>query len=566
MKKRALSLMLLFAISFGLVSGCKSNNKDNDQTVLVVDNKDIIATIDGVNYSADQIFDSMINLNSNVDYIYEKLQDLLIKTIIPVSDSTRSRILYAIESWKEEIKQSATISGKSYKDSLKEALEKENVSSEEELIEKRIFELQKQIIASDYADKVNNQNYESFAVNGMVYHISQILVKVSTNGNSDAFGVSISEETAKKLYNVANSLLKGESFYNVAIQYSDDSNTKNKGGDMGLVTLNDATSSSLPTELKYALASYSIYLENANISHPEYLNTVYSNGIETIPQEYVDMLNELSKDESTHINTNVSGTSSTYTSSRTYARNIIFNNLFNSRTFRFIQSGQSENVKEMTNIKMPVYDSSKFSSTQSTQNILTNDSGYPILVVRSDSGIHFISINMSGFASANDLKKYYSKEEDLTDNFLSYIEKASDESDKSDRLSKLETLVNDYSMMKITGNSNLTGNDSISNYNMFNYYLENGYNGRSFEIVNEKIKNLVLQYINSIIENEKLKINNQFTSEYLNHSNKVWYTDYDLVTKEIPLLDCLRKDSEGQYRCVYTYKDGFKSHNSGGDE
>ena len=378
MKKKMLSLVMLFALSIGFIGGCKKDNSGDEQAVLVVDGKEIVATINGVNFSADEVFENLSSLDGSAKYLYEKLNDLMIKTIVPVSESMRSKINNEVEKWKKEIKDNATINGKSYNDSLKEALEKEEVSSEEELVEKKIFELQKQIILNDYTSKVKNENYNNFILNGNIYHISQILVSVSTNGNSDAFGVGISESAAKRLYNVVNSLLKGESFYNVALQYSEDNNTSSNGGDMGIVTLNDATSSNFPEEVKYALASYSIYLENANITHPEYLDDVYENGIETIPQKYVDLLGEIYKDDTTRYINNVDSSSNTITStiSRMYGKNIIFNNLFNSRTFRFIQSNESNDVKEMSNIKMPVEDSPKFSSTTSTQNILTNYEGY----------------------------------------------------------------------------------------------------------------------------------------------------------------------------------------------
>ena len=566
MKKRLLSFIMLFSLGLGFIGGCKKDD-NKEQAVLIVDGKEIIATVDGVNYSANQIYESLLTLDSSADYIYEKLDDLLIKTIVPVSDSMRSKINNEVEKWKNEIKDNATVNGKSYKEALKEALEKENASSEEELIENKIFALQKQIIANDYSSKTKDISYENFILNGKIYHISQILVNISTNGNSDAFGVSISESAAKKLYDVVNSLLKGESFYNVALQYSDDYNSKNNGGDMGLITLNDAISSSLPAELKYALASYSVYFENADLDYPEYLNEVYENGIETIPQKYIDLLGEIYKDDSTkYINTDVTGTNSTYTSSRVYGKNIIFNNLFNSRTFRFIQSNETTDVKEMSNIKMPVMDSSKFSPNTSAQNILTNENGYPILVVRSDSGIHFVSISMSAYADQELLKTYYAKKVNYDDEVVSYLEKSLSDSDKTSRLEKLETMAQDYSMYKITNNSSFSGNDTYKQYNMFKYYLENGYNGTRFSIVNETIKNIVNNYINDKFVYENQKIKNQFSQNYLEHSNKVWYTDYDMVTKEIPILDCLEKDTEGKYKCTYTYKDGFESYEAGGAE
>lgn len=561
MKKKVLLFIMLFAMGLGFVSGCKDDK--TDQSILVVDGKEIVATINGVNYSADQVYDNLINLDDNANYVYEKLNDLLIKNIVPVSDSNRSKINNEVEKWKKDIQENATINGKSYKEALNEALKEENVASEEELIEKKIFELQKQIINNDYSSKNKKDDYSEFVINGKVYHISQILVSVSTNGNSDAFGVNVSESAAKKLYDVTNALLKGEKFYNVALKYSDDSNTKDNGGDMGLVTLNDATSTSFPSELKYALASYSVYLENASLTHPEYLNDVYQNGIEAISQKYIDLLGEIYSDGSTQY---VYSSPQLNSTSRVYGRNVIFNSLFNSRTFRFIQSNETTNVKSMNNVKMPVEDSSKFSTTVSTQNILMNDEGYPILVVRSDSGIHFVSISMSPFNSEETIKKYYAKDVDYSDSFTSYIEKSISDTDKDNRLEKLNTMSSDYQMYKITNNSSFTGNETFKQYDMFMYYLENGYGRNKFEIVNEKIKKIVLSFIESKQNYENVKIVNAFDENYLIHANNAWYTDYDIVTKEIPLLSCLDRDEEKKSKCAYTPENGFKTRTVGGGE
>ena len=323
MKRRLLSFIMLFAVSFCFINGCK-NKEDEKQSILVVDGKEVIATINGKNYTADEVYSDLINSDSSAEYLYEELEDLLIKTAVPVTSSMRNRIVNEVEKWKKDVKENAAISGTSYKDALKSALDEEGVKSEDELIDKKIFKLQKEIITNQYWENSKDSYYKGYINNNYVYHISQILVSVSTNGNKDYFSVELTEPVAKKLYDVTNALLNGENFYQVAERYSDDTASKDKGGDMGLVTLND---SSLSSEIKYALASYSAYLENAQISHPNYFDEIYGDGIEVIPQEYVEMLGEKYDEKSDvyHI-TKLSDTVNLY--ARAQARNILFNNLY----------------------------------------------------------------------------------------------------------------------------------------------------------------------------------------------------------------------------------------------
>jgi parvulin-like peptidyl-prolyl isomerase len=268
MNKKILSFIMLFVVTFCFASGCKNDN-DTDESVLVADGKEVVASINGVNYTADELYGDMIS--SNADYLYEELEDLLIKTVVPVTDSMRNRINNEIEKWKKDIREDATNSGTSYKEALKNALAEEGVSSEEELAEKKIFALQEEIITNQYWKDNKDKYYEGYLTNNYVYHVSQILVSISTNGNKDYFDVQPSESVAGKLYEVTNALLEGESFYQIAQRYSDDTNTKDKGGDMGIVTLNDT---SISDEVKYALASYSVYFENADLEYPEYKDIV----------------------------------------------------------------------------------------------------------------------------------------------------------------------------------------------------------------------------------------------------------------------------------------------------
>lgn len=555
MNKKILSFIMLFVVTFCFASGCKNDN-DTDKSVLVADGKEVVASINGVNYTADDLYGDMIS--SNAEYLYEELEDLLIKTAVPITDSMRSRVNNEVEKWKKDVKDNAAVSGTAYKEALKTALAGENVDSEEELVEKKLFELQEEIITNQYWQNNKDAYYANYLENNYVYHISQILVSISTNGNKDYFDVQPSESTAGKLYEVTNALLNGENFYQVAQRYSDDSETKEKGGDMGIVTLNDK---SLPNELKYALASYSVYFEDAELEYPEYLDEVYGNGFEVIPEKYVDLLGEKYNEDSGiyHI-TSTSGTISLY--SRVQARNILFNNLYNSRTFRLLQTDDgTKNIREISNAKMPLIDSAGFEATASIKNIITNEEGAPILVVRSDNGIHFISITKSAFVGTEELLKYYSTKIDETDSYRTYLEKYENNEDKEARLAELESFAKDYAILKIADNSDFAGNDDFLRYDMFNAYLNKTYNGVKFEIVDETVKEIVTTYIKAKKEYVETRIKNVFAEGYEKLSNaEEEFGNSVNVLKNIPILKCL--DNKG---CTFTHEEGFKAYTAGGE-
>lgn len=559
MKKKFVSIIMLFAVTFCFVTGCKKDNDNKEQEILKDKNgKEIIATINGNNYTANDVYDEMLTNSASVEYMYEKLEDLLISTIVPVTSTMRNTVTNEVEVWKKEIKENASISGISYKDALKAGLKEEGVSSEKELIEKKIFAWQEEILTSKYW-RDNEDNYlRKYFENRYVYHISQIVVNVSSNENYDYFNVEPDKNVFKKLYDVVNSLATGIPFYQVAVEYSDDASYSN-GGDLGMVTLNDT---SLVEEVKFALASYSKYVEGMNIENvPEYLDVVYKDGIEAIPQSYVDKLMEKDaygdyfyEDETTKY---INSLPSSFDNSRVYGRNVIFNNLFNSRTFRVIESETSSKAESVDYVRMPKEDVVGF-DVKGTRNVLVNDEGNPILVVKSSKGIHFISIKKSPSVGVEELLKYYSTEIDEADEITTYVEKSIDPSVQEQRISEIKALAKEYAILAVGDNSTFVGNEDFIRYDMFLDYLGESNQGVKFEL-SDTIEEMIIGYI----ENQKTRVENQINNEFLEkyeiYANKAEHADNPLIVKEIPILKCLKEKA-----CTYTYSEGFKVYTGGG--
>ena len=91
MSRKLLSFVMLFAVTFCFIGGCKDKD-DEEQAVLVKDGKEVIATINGVSYTADDVYNDFLDSNTSAEYLYEELEDLLIKTVVTVTESMRNRI------------------------------------------------------------------------------------------------------------------------------------------------------------------------------------------------------------------------------------------------------------------------------------------------------------------------------------------------------------------------------------------------------------------------------------------------------------------------------------------
>ena len=95
---------------------------------------------------------------------------------------------------------------------------------------------------------------------------------------------------------------------------------------------------------------------------------------------------------------------------------------------------------------------------------------------------------------------------------------------------------------------------------MFLKYLGQKYNGVTFEIVDNEIKTLIVNYINSQKQYVQSKINRVFNEGYERLANsEEAYGNSVNVLKNIPILKCL--DNKG---CTFTHEEGFKAYTAGG--
>lgn len=564
MRKRkltTLSMMLLASLCFSTACSKSSVTETN-----------VIATVNGTKITAENIYSDMLYNENTAKYLYEKLERALIQSAVPATKSMRTKVENEVERWRRQIEENAALNGSVYKDDLQSALETAGASSIEEYIENKIYALQKEYAREQFIDANRELYTKAFIDANYLYDVSDIVISISNSSTTtDLYNITISSGEAKKIYDVFTELVNGEKYYNIASYYSS-GKTASSGGSLGIVTLND---SSITNELRYALIGYSSIIEGKyndfnlpNTAYSTALKDLYNSGLQTIPYSYIKSLNDVEPSTSNSETKYHESTSSYYysaggntvsSSSKVYYRNIIFNNLLNTKTPKFISVTQEEvdagaKAIKIDNALLPNVNEAGYSSVKTSEYILTNDLGNPYVVFKDADGLHVTSIQKTPFAS--DIYDYYSNVE-KDDEYSSYIELGNN---PEERLEAVEALADRY-VTKDYGSN--VANEELVGFAMFNYYLDKPDNG-GFKITDETVKSLINQYINSKSSLADLKVTTDFEGYYKTYSNLVWLRQQSYIVKEVPLLSCLVKNEKGNWSCIYKYGEGFKDNGGAG--
>ena len=472
MKKTVLSL----AVASLVLTGCSS--KKDELSKKTVDGKDVIASVGSENIYADSVNDIVVDTTTGNESIYNQVSKLLIKTAYPVTSDIKASAEVKVEQFKTTAKETASSNGTEYEDELKTAMEGLGVSSLKELKAYYQDELQKSKLSDNYWKEKESDYYSAYVSEGLPYHLSHILVSV---GTTDMFFLdTISEEYAKKIGNVIKDLKSARTFDFVAQNYSDDSSA-DKGGDLGLMDVNTA----FVSEFKYSVYMLDYYIQltkNANFfasTSQIYQDTVnelkesayYENGLNTIPMSAASLL--LSAADKTTYNVN------NYSYTRTYTRNILFNEYFNHPGASVIVFDDESQLIENT-----VDGEGNVTAYGNYVELKTSDSATPVKVLASggkvvmavrsttldsSSGIHFITIDQSPLA--DNANTYFSNDTEKDDdgNYVNntYISFYGEDEEKNSK-DKLKTAVKNF----IEGSASEENSDTILNAEMFEYYYD----------------------------------------------------------------------------------------------
>lgn len=562
MEKRKIIPLSMLLCSLCFTTACKTTSIDTN----------VIATINGEKITAENIYNNSLYNEKTASYVYEVLEKALIQSAIPVLNSMRTKVENEVQKWKNEIKENAALNATDFEEDLKTALNEEGVKSEEELVNKKIYALQKEYAKSKFLENKGEDYKKAFIDSNYLYHVGDIVLPISSSSqNTDLYNLTISSTEAESIYNALAELVGKEKYYNVASRYSSGSSAS-RGGDLGIVTLNDTN---ITNELRYALIGYSSIVENKysefNLPNNDYssqLTDFYTKGMQTIPYSYIKKLNDVydtkegvdkkyyeASDKEFYYE---DGGDEVSSSSRVWFRNILFNSLLNTKTPKFITVTQEDVDNGTRAIKMPVLTpnvtTQGYSQTTSEEYVLVNEDNNPYVVFKDKDGLHILTVNKTPFAE--DLYEYYTSEVDSSDDKVTYIEYGSD---MEARLEEVKSLSEKYLSRDYGGN---TANDKLLSFEIFKYYLTQP-NG-NFKI-EANIEKMINQYMNSSIALADTNIEEAYKSYYDTYSNLVWFRNQEYIVREIPILSCLNETNNGKYGCTYVYGEGFKVYEGSGE-
>ena len=551
-----LTALLLSSLCFG---ACSCGKPDDTNVIAIVNGKEI---------TAEHIYNSSLYDPIVAGHIYRQLEKALIESSIPATDSMKAVVENEITAFVNKVKNDATLNGTDYEEDLNTALKEEGVESLEELKAQKLFEKQKEAAKTLFLAAKEETYITEFVRNNHLYHVGDITLNVSGSSTTDTdlYSLTISSAEAEKIHDAILELVEGEQYYNVAMAHSS-GDSKSKGGEVGIVTLND---NDISKEQRYALIGYSSVVEGKygdlktdlgfkTTPYTPTLESFYTAGLETIPLSYIvglegnyDKTDCYSDDEDT-----------VYTNSKVYYRNILFNALLNSRTPRYITLTAEEvatyNAQDrvisaselgvtvlVPNEKLGGYVAPEAGNEQY---VLVNEDNNPYVVYKDDKGLHIMTIHMTPFTT--DYERYFSTDVDSEDGVYIYAEYGDD---AEARLEEIKSFGERY-ITKDYGDN--TGNSNLIDYEMFKYYLAQSSKNGNFKIVDKNVEAMINQYMTAAITYSDIHREIAFDEDYDFYTNNILWNVKTLYAKEIPLLSCLQEDSKGNNKCTYKYGQGF---------
>ena len=581
MKKSKLSITLVTSfIAAMALSACSSVKSDKEAIVEFTPYGEKTS----FKLYTDDIYGKYQSTSAGISKFYDKILEVLIRYKFKEQNFAEGEMKYSeIESWaanqvkeqKEKAKANAKSNGTSYDKEWDSILEANNVENAKELKQKFIYDKEKTVIKSWYADNTDNaealknefigidadgKSTEKDVKGAFPYHVRHILVKVdeASNASEKFYKGTVSEAQAKLLYNTVTTLAEGKyNFAEAAKMYSEDGSASN-GGDVGIMT-NTATSGSLGmvNEFQLGLYAYDHLFATHTGDHTEAKKTIAEAlGFNSIVDEKTNKkasdalpgLVEVPYEAFVNMGKYAEVTADKYGNklgdgnSSLYPRNIVWNKYFNlhnvfviknakcgAATFNAADTGTDPVVHHAGDEFLPekLAGSAKYSTALprfNSDNYLVDERGNVIVGVRSQYGIHFMVIEKSlydyaGSATSSSLATYYSTKIPTDgnaydpDSYVGYIESLSSE---------------DYKKRADDVKSKITSFDSTYDYRLYTWLTSDATEGIkiSFSGAAKDMDKKIEQYITS------QKSNNAFKQE--DGLQKVWksYTRMLDVQKE----------------------------------
>ena len=629
--KKSKKILVLAAATVSLLSlaGCNEVTEKGNVIITFKDTNGKQTT-----YTADELFKNYTESDQDsTEKYYNAIYNVMVRQWFTLEenktlkDECDKQAQINLDSFKSKASTNATDNGTSYDTEWENILDSElsdiaeSKRSEEELLLKLqlseyktkledtyydTFKTWKKDTTSD-ADEENENNLfwgeKGYLKERLPYHVKHILINVDASSGAYYNG-QISSDNVRNLFLAVSELAAGTNFGQVAEDLSDDSESKSKFGDLGIMD----TSTSYVNEFKLGIYAYDTYFNTneevnnslENNDNPfnipeEDAEYVKSLGIASIPFGALVKMNELKDVTTDDSNKVVNDDDATY-----YPRNILFNKYFNNHNLAFItpddladadanlklededdilnkhytdldEYGKWTNgstnslyasMKGFQDVTIKNYDNDGNYTGTVTRKILCDNEGNPILVVRAGTssyqGIHFIVVNRSALEENKvvtnngetynvPLNEYYANENPLTNSNGVNPDFPQTESGKQ----KL-TYMNSYSMTYDDYNtradevkSKVKGFDS--NYEMRIYtWLVDKLNVKFNTVSGVNIGDRITKYIEQKRQSSEYSLYDTNTQTWDNFIEQLEVQQSQRKTKLIPET------------CALHFKEGFK--------
>lgn len=499
MKKSKLSLGLVtgFVASLAL-AGCGSV-KAKENSLVSFTGYDAETKFD---ISIDKMYDDYRKDSSVISTYYDRVLEVLIRDYFQTPGVKLSKDYETIKGTAEEnlnaakvkATETARTNGTSYDTEWDAVLESEGVEDEDELLEKYIYNLEKEVLEDELYSSLTKGTEDTlkkeWIEGAFPYHIRHILSKVESGASDYARG-TITEAQAKSLSDVGLALgLSNDTFGGVAQRLSEDDGSAKLYGDVGLVTNKASSTGSFSMVTEFQLAIYifdALYANNesplvSDESKAAFENTFGASHITKVPYEVFKLL--ASKDSAYKGYGDVTTKDNKIVGEgeeAVYPRNILWNKYLNHHEPFVITNelvgdvydgaivrvdGENPGNTDITKVKSMLnafvdqtpsngttkgrenykkYDPSATAGAGSAittnegktgfrtvtlggeqQEVLTDEEGNVIFGVRSEYGIHFISIKLSPLTSdLDEMEEWYQvyspKQADYPAGVTSYV-------------------------------------------------------------------------------------------------------------------------------------------------
>jgi len=611
MKKRWLSLIVLFCLSIGLVSGCKKETGPVD--ALNINGSDVVLKVGEKKYTADELFADMLDSGVGAEAAYERILRMVVENSVPVDANMTASWELMLDAFEEEVETTAASSGISEKEARKQLLTEDGYASIEEMKEEYLYSVRLSKLQDNYWDEVRDTYFDAYLNERLPYYVKHVLVKTSYTAARGPYSSIIASSDATALYKVYEMLANDNKFSYIMNQLSEDNQGDNSSAATGIGYHMDMTTNFV-TEFLHGVLVFDALLkgktsEVVGITEAASLyttNTADSYDFGVINASDIVAMGKGDNATSSSykgINTyeratdaesdSVSSIQSVYGSiDALYSRTIIFNQKFNNPGISVIAYDlEEENTPD--NVTALIINGVE-------KKVLTDENGNIVFVVcakgsSSDLWVHFLTINVSPFDTfentngKNDAKLFFSIDQEATiaemvedkreslvaaektaaeieteitaykaklDSYKTYVDIKGGEKQttRNEVIDELEELVKTYAKRGITSGA-VAAEDQLLTYDMVDYYMSKG----NVTITNTTIKNLVQNYVSAQRELIDFKVLNSITEGWAQYYDRVSLARSDeIVGKKVPLECSYVVNGNTNTLCKYNYEKGFE--------